>query len=56
MEDPTLKEVYYEKFTEARKSAGIKDENLETTFMKYLAEDRVEDLDFEIPEEYLDKK
>jgi hypothetical protein len=47
-EDPHLKEVYLEKYMEARKSAGIKDdeEQLKNSFMLYMVEDKEPDLGF----------
>lgn len=51
--DSTLKDRYFDKFMDARKESGIKDENIENTFMKYLVEDKVSELDFDIPKEYL---
>lgn len=52
-EYPEYKTLFYDKFINARRRVGIKDEKLEGTFMEYLVEDRLNELDFEIPKEYL---
>jgi gas vesicle protein len=44
---PDFKNQFYEKFVEARVKAGIKDEKLEGSFMAYLVEDRIHELDFD---------
>lgn len=51
--NPEYRRTYFKKFIEARKSVGIKDVKLKDTFMEYLVEDKVEHLDFEIPQEYI---
>ena len=46
---PEMTDKYLDKFMEARKSAGIKDDFAGDSFMKYMVEDRIDELDFEIP-------
>lgn len=47
-EDPSLKEVFYEKFLDARKKAGITndEEQLKNSFMLYMVDDKDANLDF----------
>jgi gas vesicle protein len=51
---PEFTDQFYNKFIEARVKAGIKDENLEGSFMAYLVEDRIKELDFD-PNELINK-
>jgi hypothetical protein len=47
LKNPDFTNQFYEKFVEARQKVGVKDENLEGSFMAYLVEDRVKELDFD---------
>ena len=45
-EDPTLKEGFFEKYKKARLEVGLDVEDIENSFMRYMADEH--DLDFDI--------
>ena len=41
VDNPDFKNLYYDKYSKARKEAGIPDGNIENNFMKYMVEDAI---------------